>query len=799
MDLLIETKLAPPTLTEPSVERRSALDQLQRAQSSQAAFVLAPAGYGKTELLAQWYRKCTSEGLRTAWVSLEEEEADLDVFLLYVLTALGQPAATTNAGPTSRRAAVARIIAATLDDERRTVLFLDDFHRLGGALDDLLRTLIDRATPRLQIVVASRVMPAIGLAELRSKGEVLIISSDQLRMGFQEAQQLMSRGEDASQLTSGDIALLLQRTEGWPIALRMASHFINSNGNVTSVLTGFSGRTVDFANYLYESVLRTLSPDEQSVLMQIAVLPRICGDLINALTGRHDGGAVLQALSQRNVLMSRLDAEGQWYRIHPLLTEFLVQQLTRHDVEQVHTLLRRAALWLADAQLLPEALQAAGSLVDRGVLAGILDRAGGWRLVLDGRIGLLRSALPLVPDEVLLCYPRLALARALLLVKSASTRQAGVWFERIRTASNQFANALSSESAGYDGDRLLTEAQALHVVLAWYLDDVPAGGFSTELQRVRQRLDPMVDPHLAGVIDNLLAYEEQCQRRYAAALAACEAALASLGAAGLAYNAHMVQMLVAGVALEQGRVGEARRLLTQAHDDAEQRFGAGGDLTASAYVLLARVAVLQADAAGDREQLEQSLSQVEEHDAWFELIWAGYYALAAMCWLVGDGEGALEVVERGRRLVHRRGLARLSARLDLLRIELLLRLKRHAQAGFELQEPGLSTLIDRHARVDRRIADAARLLRLRSAAPCADTATALSAAVSEWSAEGSIVQAVEGALALVIMLSRRGLGSRAEVHVELERALGWAVPGGLVLPFLEAGEELCDLLVEVLV
>jgi LuxR family maltose regulon positive regulatory protein len=796
MDWLIDSKLAPPATFGPTVARGYALQRLRDALSGHATLLVAPAGYGKTELLARWHQECRDDGLRVGWISLEPEDAQIEVFLDYALAALGQAGTiSASTAPATRRAAASRLLAATLADERRTLLFLDDYERLGGALDDLVRLLIERASPRLHLVIAARVLPDIGLAELRAKRVLTELSPPDLRLGFQEAQALLGGG--ARQVTEGDVALLLQRTEGWPIALRMAGDFVQSHPDAAAPLTAFSGRADELATYLYEAILRTLPADEQQALLALACVPRVCGDLLNALAGRRDGGALLQRFARRNVLLSRLEGEAPWYRLHPLLAEFLRARLAQVDADAPREMHRRAARWFAQAQLLPEALRAAAAAGDAALLAQQLDRAGGWRLVVDGRIGLLRAHLAEIDDATLLRHPRLAMARPLLLAKSNARLQAGAWMERVRQASAGFADALDSTTPDYDATQLALEAPIMGVVVGWYLDEAPPGGFAADIQTLVARADPQSDPLLAGTAGNLLCYEWQCLRRHRAAWDAAEQALRAIDGAGFPDQELYLRLIQIGILTEEARLGEAQALARQVHARAEQACGLGSDLAAVAEVLLARVLALQGDAAGAAELLERAMPQVLEQDAWFDILWAGHAAGVGVAVLAGDTAAAQAVLDRGLALAERRRLRRLSARLQVHRVELLLPRGDIAHATVLGEALDLAALHHRFEAVDRRVADAAwlaqwRLLltRERVARDRADAVAALAARVDAWADEGSALQAVEGLLLLAQVQRQRGdgaAGSRA-----IDRALSLAVPAQVLLPFIELGPGIED-------
>lgn len=791
MDWLIDTKLAPPATFGPTVARGYALQRLQDALSGHATLLVAPAGYGKTELLARWHQQCRDDGLRVGWISLEPEDAQIEVFLDYALAALGQaPATSASSAPATRRAAASRLLAATLADERRTLLFLDDYERLGGALDDLVRLLIERASPRLHLVIGSRVLPDIGLAELRAKRVLTELSPADLRLGFQEAQALLAGG--ARPVTEGDVALLLQRTEGWPIALRMAGDFVQSHPDAAAPLTAFSGRADELATYLYEAILRTLPANEQQALLALACVPRVCGELLNARAGRRDGGALLQRFARRNVLLSRLEGDAPWYRLHPLLAEFLRARLAQLDAEAPREMHRRAAQWFAQAQLLPEALRAAAAAGDATLLARLLDRAGGWRLVVDGRIGLLRAHLGDIDDATLLRHPRLAMARPVLLAKATARLQAVAWMERVRQASAGFSDALDSATAGYDAAQLALEAPVMGVVVGWYLDEAPPGGFATDIQALVARADPQADPLLAGTAGNLLCYEWQCLRRHRAAWEAAEQALRAIADAGFHDQDLYLRLIQIGILTEQARLPEAQALARQTQARAEQACGLGSDLAAVAEVLLARVLALQGDAGGAQELLERALPQVLEQDAWFDILWAGHAAGAGAAVLAGDLAAAQAVLERGLALAERRRLQRLSARLQVHRIELLLPRGPHDHAADLAAALDLAGLHARFEAVDRRVADAAWLadwrLRVRrgdGARAQAAAAAELAARIEAWVDEGSALQAIDGLLLLAAHERQRG--DDAAAARALDRALSLAVPAQVLLPFIELG------------
>ena len=132
--------------------------------------------------------------------------------------------------------------------------------------------------------------------------------------------------------------------------------------------------------------------------------------------------------------------------------------------------------------------------------------------MVDGRVGLLRAHLGDIDDDTLLRHPRLALALPVLLAKTSSRLQAATWIERIRQASADFRDARDSAGPGYDAAQLALEAPVMTVVVGWYLDEAPPGGYQRDIQALAARVDPVADPLLAATVGNLHCYELQCAR-----------------------------------------------------------------------------------------------------------------------------------------------------------------------------------------------------------------------------------------------------------------------------------------------
>ncbi len=374
---LLETKLAPPPLRAGTVTR-CRIDGLRAERSDSLVVVTAPAGYGKTTLLASWVKQ---DRRPFAWLSVDERDSDPAVLLTYVAAALDgiepiDPSVFEALGSPSGSiwtAAVPRLASAVARMSRPFVLVLDDVHLLGEPeCLDALATLAAAVPEGSQMILASRAVPALPLARLRAAGELLEIKASDLRMDVEEAGSLL--GAAGLELPVARIAELTEQTEGWPAGLYLAAlGALSSEESLASAR--FDDSDAYVADYLRLEVLARLPTDEVEFLTRSAVAEPICGSLVDALLARRDSARMLESLESRNLFVIPLDRSRTWYRYHHLFRDLLRAELERREPELVPELNGRAAAWLV-ANGRPEAAvecaRAAGDMDLAATLVGAL-------------------------------------------------------------------------------------------------------------------------------------------------------------------------------------------------------------------------------------------------------------------------------------------------------------------------------------------------------------------------------------------------------------------------------------------
>lgn len=670
----ILTKIVP-SIRPNQLVRESLVRRLDQVITHRLTLLHAPAGYGKTSLLAQWHELLLQRGLHAAWITLENDESDPARFAEYVMATLGGGGKNL-----PLRAALSAIVNRLSQSGPDTVLILDDFHRAESeAVRDFVRALIKLAPPNLHVVIASRDYPQLGQAVLASNEELIEIGIDDLKLTLDEARALLNRGS-SSPLGDSDIAQLVKRTEGWPIALQMSALSLRKGCDRAALIANFSGPAWELARYLSEQVLASLPPDIEALITRTAILERLNGELVNLLCDRADGVHLLERLEQQNLFLMPLDAQHLTYRYHQLFAEMLRDRLLRRDPATFRALHGRAAGWFGRQGRVTEAVNHAVLSGDLELLATILDDAGGWRLIPEGRIETLIAGLNHLPDASVARFPRLTLARVYRLIKQGEMLAA-------RATYDTFRNSLTHTSLSAD---LWTEVNLVGEVLAEY-ENTPVKRDDL-LAKEALILTLPANDHLmlANVCESL--GDKYCSCGWLErALEPTRQARAHHQALGSLYGEMFVRFLEARIRLSQGRLHEAHALLKEAAADIHHAYGPRSDLAANCAVYQAETA-FERDAADEATTLlEWALPHMEQSDGWFEIYASGFHTAARIAFGRASGE-ADRIIERMRAVARQRCLAPLQTLADIYEIEGMIHAGRNESARQRAEEIGLATL-----------------------------------------------------------------------------------------------------------
>ena len=407
-----ETKLHAPTSRQVWVERAQ-LTRYLAGTAARLVLVAAPAGSGKTTLIAQW-RSSAGEGQRFAWVSLDRGDDDPGALWWHVVSAL-QRACPEIAGDVILAALLAEpqdvagsVLPILLNELGAlcspVVLVLDDYHEIkNGSCHDQIAFLLHHLPPSAQIVLITRADPPLPLARLRAVGEMVEIRQRELRFTPAETAALV-HAVAGLQLTEPDLTDLVARTEGWPTGVYLAALSLRGHPSPGAFIRRFAGQNRFVVDFLAEEVLSGQPEEIRQFLMRTSILDRFCAPLCNAVTGSAGAADIIEVLDRENLFLVPLDDNRQWYRYHYLFAQLLRSQLARTEPGTAAALHQRASAWHRRSGSIQEAVSHALAADDA---AGAVDLiARDWYAYADaGQSSTVRGLMRSLGDDRIAASP----------------------------------------------------------------------------------------------------------------------------------------------------------------------------------------------------------------------------------------------------------------------------------------------------------------------------------------------------------------------------------------------------------
>jgi LuxR family maltose regulon positive regulatory protein len=419
----------------PGIVQRDDLVQTLVDASELVAVVVAPPGYGKTTLLAQWAER---DRRPFTWLSVDRRCNDPAVLLSALAVALAQVVPVdavvfdhlAAAHRLQREAVVAGLASAVAMAPGPFVLVLDDAHLLIDPEGlDAVSTVLGHLPWGSQLALGGRREPRLGLPRLRGEGRVLDIGPEALRLDATGAQELLTAA-GADELGEGDLDGLLAATEGWPIGLYFAALARRSAALPPVHPREFTGDDRLLADYIRAEFLDRLPADRLQFLVRSSVLDELSGPLCDAVLQQAGSANVLEEVEASNLLLVPLDRQRQWYRYHHLFGALLRHELDRTEPDAVPELTLRASRWYeADGQF--DAAVHYAQLAGDVRRVGEILRRGGMRQFAGGRLSTLRGLFGWLADRDAL-DPGVAILGAAMSALSGQAAEADSWAELAR-------------------------------------------------------------------------------------------------------------------------------------------------------------------------------------------------------------------------------------------------------------------------------------------------------------------------------------------------------------------------------
>lgn len=374
---LLKTKLYIPTAPAPRVERSHLIARLSDVAKKALTIISAPAGFGKTTLLAEWIAQTS---IPIAWLSLDSGDNDPYRYLSYLIAALESIHENTGLDARqimeSQQLAPPHIILASLMNDlgkvsEPYVLVLDDYQFITEhAVHETTAYLLDHIPSNMHLIISTRADPPLQLGRLRVHDQMLELRTQDLRFSSEEAEAFLN-GTMMLGLSVEDVESLETRTEGWLVGLKMAALSLKGHENASKFIHAFSGSHRYVLDYLLEEVLKRQPAHIQAFLLETSILEKLNGSLCDAVLSeewKHSGErgqAILEYLERNNLFLISMDEELNWFRYHHLFADLLRVQLQKFRgnpaVTQLHL---RAAAWHEQNGLILDAIHHASLASD---------------------------------------------------------------------------------------------------------------------------------------------------------------------------------------------------------------------------------------------------------------------------------------------------------------------------------------------------------------------------------------------------------------------------------------------------
>ncbi len=820
---LLTTKFHPPPTRPDQIPRPRLFARLADALIRPLTVVVAPAGFGKTTLLASTLAnlergaqhagpqgaeaapalRSTVHGLRSAWLSLDSGDNDPARFWSYLLAALEPlcPGVSVAAWPLveSRQPAphlLSLLLNALAAAPADGVLVLDDYHLIETpAIHEALTFIVEQLPARLRLVLLSRAEPLLPLARLRVRGLLAEIRAADLRFTTDEAAQFLAHAT-GRELDLAAVQTLEARTEGWAAALQLASLALRDAPDPAAFIASFAGSHRAVADYLADEVIRGQPPEVQRFLLQTSVLDRMCAELCDTLLGQtfqpagdRSSGAyhlvpanaqeMLDYLERANLFLVPLDDERRWYRYHHLFADMLRATLRRRHPELIPELHRLAAGWYADQNLTTEAVEHALASGDLELAALLIEQIAPATLWVFFEVHTLLGWLRAFPESLLRARPRLMLVRAWALL-------ARLDLAAVEETLSAIEAALEEESPAEAPRALLGELAGIRSFVLRVNGDMYGA-----LDMARRSLDllpPSETDERAMVATNLwnvylILGDVRAAEQVLAELPSADSSISP------AMHALTAAMARSGLCEVRGRLKEAYEIATQALRAAEAHGGQGMAYTGMIYAGLAAILYKWNDlAAAERH----ARAAVERGERWWnnDILLNAYEILAAIQQARGDTEGAAELYRTCEQLALAYDIPWVHQQIAASRAHRAVARGDIAAAARWAEEAGLRL----DGEIDgARIWEYAVLARIAIAQGRAAAVLPLLGRLLALAEQGEYVERLIDVLKLRA-LALRALGRHAEACQELLRAIELGEEGGYMRVFLDEGPPLAALL-----
>jgi LuxR family maltose regulon positive regulatory protein len=801
-DTLIHTKLRLPFTRLKLVPRSRLQEQIAQGLRGPLTLITAPAGFGKTTLVASCIADC---GMPVAWLSLDKDDNQEGRFLNYLVAALQQADPTIGSEATQLLAAAHQaspeaILTSLINDldtaTGEIALVLDDYQFIRSQdVHEQVAFLLEHCPKTFHLVIATRSDPPLPVTRLRARGQMVELRVADLSFTEPEAAQFLN-DVMGLRLDAGSVAVLQERTEGWIAGLQMAALSMRSRKDVSGFITGFSGTNRYILDYLLEEVLTSQPPEIRRFLLYTSILERLTASLCDTVLADDDrsirseplfagqSASILEYLERANLFLVPLDDKRIWYRYHQLFADLLRAQLERslgaQGVAQLHI---RAADWHGQNGSILEAIHHASMASDDERVERFIGQNYA-ELVSRGEQSWIRSWTGTVSKDLVYRRPWLCIYEA----------YSHSWFGELDKADR----LLEEAEKGIRSEISAPDARSMQAHLAYVRSRVTAmrGDMQRAIEYCLQAREYAPAGNLALHLDTriTLGYEYFLQGDYANARPILHETIQAGTATGAVINTVAASCLMARLLAVQGLLHESYDTYQMAAQSIPEAGGQHLGARALVEIGIADLLCEWNDLEAALHHMKQGLALMPMWDKADD--WAlAYVTLARIHLAQANRTDAIEAIERASQFIHTRGVfSEARKAVEVAQVKLWL-----AQSDLQAASRWAASQEERLASDDpfgfeNELAQITQA-RILIARYKPDEAMRLLSHLEETArSTGRMGRVIE--ILLLEALALRAMGDSEQALVALTECLTLAEPEGYVRLFLDEGQPMQTLLAQ---